>query len=301
MSELCVVHLVRRHNGIEPFERFLQAYRAYPGGVPHDLVLLCKGFGSDAQLRPYIELVRDVPYRLLRISDVGLDIWAYFRAARALNCAYLCLLNSYSRPLAPEWLGKLWVHAQREDVGAVGATGSFQSFHSLHLQVTAPGRDASLAGKISHAWRLLRSESDPRVLRRRLLSIPLRLLGLYDPVRDYPAFPNPHLRTNGFVIPRALMLRLEGGRVLTKNAAFRFESGVKSMTNQLLRMGKRVLIVGRDGRAFEPAQWPQSGTYRLGDQSNLLIADNQTDAYARADQPTRSQLSAYAWGNTVPA
>jgi hypothetical protein len=159
-----------------------------------------------------------------------------------------------------------------------------------------PVRSASLAAKASHAWRVLRQDSDLATVRRRLLSIPLRILGLHDPTRAFPAFPNPHLRTNGFLISRSAMLRLTGGNVWTKTAAFRFESGVHSMTNQLLKMGKRVLIVGRDGEAYEQQRWPQSRTFRIGDQENLLIADNQTDAYDASDASARKRLSAYAWG-----
>jgi len=34
MTEVGVVHLVRRKNGIAPFARFLASYREHPAGVP---------------------------------------------------------------------------------------------------------------------------------------------------------------------------------------------------------------------------------------------------------------------------
>lgn len=296
MADLGVVHLVRRKNGQAPFVRFLESYRVNPGGIPHDLVLLYKGFANEQQLRPFAALASDLAHRTLRISDAGLDVWAYFQAARLLDCRYVCLLNSYSRVLDRDWLAKLWSHANDSDVGAVGATGSFQSFHSRYLQIMAPAQHAPLSDRALYLLRLLIAHRDPAVLRRRLRWAAARIAGLHNPVRDFPPFPNPHLRTNGIVISRDLLLQLEGGRVFTKSAAFRFESGVNSMTNQLLRRGKQVLVVGRDGTAYPPAQWPVSHTFRLGMQANLLVADNQTDAYAAADEATRRTMSSYTWG-----
>src|SRR3954453_4696434 len=268
MSELGVVHLVRQKNGLVPFGQFLASYRVNGGGVPHELVLLYKGFRNVRQLVPYEALASDIPHRILRITDAGLDVWAYSQAASLLDCGYLCLLNSYSRPLDPDWLRKMWQHAQSSDVGAVGATGSYQSFHSRHMQVMAPARGAGLPATLRQAWRLLNEKGEPGLRRRRLSSAVLRVLGIHNPVRDFPAHPNPHLRTNGFLLSRELLLRLEGSRVFSKRAAFLFESGMNSMTNQILQRGLQVFIVGRDGKAYAPAQWPVSGTFRLGMQPN---------------------------------
>ena len=63
----------------------------------------------------------------------------------------------------------------------------------------------------------------------------------------------------------------------------------------------RVLVVGRDGNAYAPEQWPASATFRLGTQSNLLIADNQTDLYDSSDEVEKKILSEYAWGNLAGA
>jgi hypothetical protein len=37
----------------------------------------------------------------------------------------------------------------------------------------------------------------------------------------------------------------------------------------------------------------------MGNQQNLLIADNQTDMYALADREMKHELSRQAWGNKV--
>jgi hypothetical protein len=113
----------------------------------------------------------------------------------------------------------------------------------------------------------------------------------------YRQFPAPHLRTNGFVIARDTWLSLCSRRLANKTAAYRLESGRCGMAARLQARGLRVLVAGRDGRTFDPPEWPTSRTYWQGDQENLLIADNRTDQYQRADFDARQALSRYAWGS----
>jgi len=82
-----------------------------------------------------------------------------------------------------------------------------------------------------------------------------------------------------------------------KLSAYRLESGNDSVTNQVLRLGLRVLVVGRDGEAYEPARWHLSNTFWQSREENLLVADNQTEAYLLSDSARRSELSEYAWGH----
>jgi hypothetical protein len=43
-------------------------------------------------------------------------------------------------------------------------------------------------------------------------------------------------------------------------------------------------------------QWHLSNTFRQSLQEDLLVSDNQTDAYASADTNGRARLSRLAWG-----
>jgi hypothetical protein len=112
----------------------------------------------------------------------------------------------------------------------------------------------------------------------------------------FPLFPNPHVRTNAFALERSVFERLAWPRPRTKAAALRLESGRRSLTRQVAGMGLRTLVVGRDGRAYEPPDWPISRTFRSGDQENLLVADNRTAQYADAAAAERRRLAAMAWG-----
>lgn len=78
-------------------------------------------------------------------------------------------------------------------------------------------------------------------------------------------------------------------------SAWIFESGKDGLTKQILAAGKRVLIVGRDGRAYEKEEWIRSGIFWQGKQENLLVDDKQTQRYAQGDERECEYLRSYAW------
>jgi len=60
--------------------------------------------------------------------------------------------------------------------------------------------------------------------------------------------------------------------------------------------GLNVLVVGKDGVGYEKEDWTRSNTFRIGEQKNLLVADNQTRLFKTADAETKRRLAACAWG-----
>jgi hypothetical protein len=119
--------------------------------------------------------------------------------------------------------------------------------------------------------------------------------------RRWPSFPNPHLRTNAFALSRDLMRDLRWPAVRTKRDAWELESGRDGFTRQVWARELRTVVVGRDGRAYEPPEWHGSATFRSGDQANLLVADNRTRQWAESDADTRARLSRLAWGDDPAA
>ncbi len=256
-AEIAVVHLVWAPLGDGMLEGFLRAYREAPPGIPHRLAVILNGFhGSHAgALGGAQRLLADVDHEVVLPSRSISDLAAYLLAAQEVRAERLCFLNSYSRPLAPDWLAMLDAPFADPSVGMVGASCSFESAFS----------------------------AAPRWLR------PLRR-------RDFPPFPNPHLRTNAFVLDRELMLGLRWEVSRSKTTAWALESGKRSISNQVWERGMKVLAVGRDGVAYPPERWRESATFRSGKQRNLLIADNRTEQYARADPPFKRRLEQMAWG-----
>jgi hypothetical protein len=254
---LALVHLVWAPLGCGELEGFLAAYCDHPAGLEHRLAVLCNGFTgpADSRLADVQRALAGVEHELLLTPAPVLDLAAYRQASEQLDAARLCFLNSYSRPLADDWLAKLAGPLEDPAVALAGSGGSYESALS----------------------------SAPFWLRPRRR-------------RDFPPFPNPHLRTNGFMIERSLLLDLEWPPLESKLATWAFESGRSSISAQVWERGLEVVVVGADGVAYPRDRWRESATFRSGEQRNLLIADNRTGQYEDADPALRRRLEEMAWG-----
>jgi hypothetical protein len=276
MLDTCLVHLVWAPLGVAVFRDFLDSYRRYPGGRPHQLLVLFNGFTSERETEAYYALLDGLEFAGLTLERPVQDIAAYFEAAKATDARYVCFLNSHSIVLDESWLAKLHAHATREGVGLVGATASYESHFSNYLRPWKRLRRVPLVFSLVAAAASARTRQ--------------RYGGTIDP------FPNAHVRTNAFMLTRERMLGLERGPMLTKAEAYQFESGPKSMTRQLLDQGLEALVVGKDGRGYEPEAWYSSATYRSGDQRNLLVSDNRTRQFQDQPPALRAKLTHDTWG-----
>ena len=276
-SALCVAHLVRRANGTGAFRGFLESYRRNPAGVPHELLVIFKGFSGTQGLAPYDALLEGVQHKRTFVRDFGYDVRPYVKVAREQPYEHFVFLNSFSRILVGGWLEMLYRHARRPGVGIVGATASYQSLESDH-----------------HAFKHLPRPDLPAYVRP--------MLPLYRSIRyvvairgQFPQFPNYHVRTNAFMIAREVMARLRTETFLRKWDAFRFESSRYGMTPQVTAAGLQALVVGADGRGYEPPEWPNARTFWISQQENLLVSDNRTRAYEEGSPALREQLAFRAW------
>lgn len=114
---------------------------------------------------------------------------------------------------------------------------------------------------------------------------------------SFPRFPNPHIRSNAFMIQRDIFIdMLAGIKLKSKRDVYSIESGENSVTRRIFERGLTALVVGRDGRGYTPSWWPHSQTFRQGSQSNLLIHDNQTRMFENLSFEDKRQMSNLAWG-----
>lgn len=267
-SQVGVVYLARKQDGLAPFQAFLNSYQHFPAGMSHDFLIVLKGFANELERGEYSERAQGMAGATIAISDFGFDIRAYRIAAEQLECDYLFFLNTFSEILSPGWLEKTFALANRPGVGLVGATGSWESMYTNLLAEQPSG----------------------------LLAWPVHWLRKLVSRVCFDAFPNPHVRTNAFLIRRELFLRVWPRFVQTKRGAYLLENGRNSFTKRVLREGLEVLVVGRNGLGYPRMDWNRSGTFRQGEQENLLVADNQTRRYESAGGAIKSQLARAAWG-----
>ena len=293
-NQISLVHLVWRPLGPAVLAQFVTAYRRCPAGVPHQLVVVYNGFESDADRVPYEELLADVEHTRVMLPAPVQDLPAYLAAARTVANEYVCFVNSYSEPLAQGWLAKLHAHARRSDVGLVGASGSWESHYTLTSHTLAELHDE---GPAAAARRAIREMRRGRSLANMIASY--LWMRRFVAAPQYDPFPNHHIRTNSFMLRRELMLALRWPTIRTKLDAVAFESGRDGLTRQVEARGLGVLVVGRDGEGYAPADWWRSSTYRCGDQQNLLVADNRTRQFGQfesLDAETKARVFAKTWG-----
>lgn len=284
MADIGVIHIVYKPYGLPPFQEFLASYCKHPADSPHELILFCKGFDADRLPDNFLAQLKGIPHRVLMAPDRGFDLGSYFSAARNCNHRLLFFLNSRSVILNDGWLTKLRRNLDQPGVGIVGVAGNHESHHSntrYSRQVhSANGKSIEREGIHRRLARKLKSE---------WYSFQTRLM--------FPPFPNPHLRTNAFLIERQRLLKIEVSQFETKMDCYRFESGKNGLTRQIARAKLSALVVGRDGKGYSEEAWPRSATFRSCNQENLLVADNQTRHYQHADKLTRQFLSYLSWGH----
>jgi glycosyltransferase involved in cell wall biosynthesis len=333
MQKIAVLYLARIAEGLHHFERFAESYRQHPAGEDHELVIIYKGdFKSGVQAGAE-RIFEGIAHRAVVIPDEGYDIHAYLNTAERINHDTLCMFNTFTTLLSPNWLKKLFGQFTKPGIGVAGMTASYESLPSTYqiifravwlaatrwvrfnrklarqytgyLRTNAPGW---MEADSSFFYRLRRVAGD--ILYHRLPydhpSLEAEFArhwedsigkgGVLAPFRDIAPFPNPHIRTNGFMVSREFMLEFRGmGN--TKYDCNHFESGPDGLTNRAFEKGLSVVLVGADGVGYAPEEWPTSKTFRLEQQQNLMATDNQVSAYVRMLEPERQILAYMTWGD----
>lgn len=185
---IAVAYLARGadKDSLYSFERFLSSYKRYCSGVGHSLYVIFKGFEHDVDLEKAKGLFSSVPYTPVFLADDSFDIGAYMEWARMVEEDFICVFNTGSEILAPDWLRKLAANLAMPNVGLVGATASyeslrnidraFQAFPNIHIRSTAFMIDRGLFCKITKDLRVSTKldayhfESGPKSLTRQVLA-----------------------------------------------------------------------------------------------------------------------------------
>ncbi len=303
MPDVGAVYLYRFAEGETPVRNFLDSYRNHPAGIEHDLHVIFKGFPNQKSLALGQALFEGLPINPIVLDDTGYDIGSYIAAAKVVSNRRLIFLNTFSRILAADWLSKFDRALSLPGVGIVGATGSWQT--------GASGIEAVFIKEFNNIVRYLRNfirkpfsygGDDVDEGRKNILAHYLLFLFKFFHVfrylyylTEFGRYPNPHIRTNAFMIERDRLLSLRVLSFASKTEAYKFESGRKSMTKQILAQGLRALVIDRTGNAYDVPEWRTSLTFWTDEQTQLIVADNRTGDYAMANQEFRRVLENLAW------
>lgn len=274
-----VIYLSYVPYGTFPLSDFIRSYNTYDAGTPHSLIILFKGMKGEVELTPFFELLKESgkDFSFLCYYGGGFDIHAYSWAAGQLQTECLFFLNTRSVLLAGNWLHHYMCNFSGP-TGIISATASQQSYYSSVFQ------------KNKFTW----EHSKGFLINFRKVKLFLKAFFYWRFL--FSAFPNPHVRTNAFLVRRKdfLQIRIKTGR--SKFKAYLTESGRKSITAYFMARGLDVLVVDRFGKTYDRRNWASSATFWIREQENLLIADNQTMLYERATAEEKSTMTKLAWG-----
>jgi hypothetical protein len=298
MTELGVVYLYRKLEGEAPIRSFLDGLRRFPAGATYQLHVVLKGFPDRQSQQRALGLFGDVPVNPIEVNDFGYDIGSYLKAAQLVSNRRLIFLNAFSVILGANWLAHYNNAMDGPRVGIVGATGSWQA--------RTTGYEVRARRILKRLWRISAGSfvGDPEATNpvprrpqtmREAARFALAPVSYTYALLNYRRYPNPHIRTNAFMIERDLFLSLRFPRFTNKESVYKFESGRRSMTNQIIARGLRPVVVGKDGNIYDVADWHASSTFWKNHQENLLISDNRTRDYAEGTPAFRTMLENMAW------
>jgi hypothetical protein len=316
LADIGVVYLYRFAEGELPARAFLDSYRAHPAGADHDLHVIFKGFPDGHALTSARTVFAGLPINPIELDDTGFDVGSYFAAAKLVSNHRLIFFNTFSELLADDWLNKFDAALSLPNVGLVGATGSWQSLSSYyevlinrachelsHLfgnrkKLPTNGEQTYNIQDVQGDAAIDTSEFDERTNATRA-GRALYLLFRFDRylslLYQYGRFPNPHVRTNAFMIERDRFLSLDTLRFNKKTDGYKFESGRRSMTRQIMARGLEPVVIDRNGKIYDIPDWKSSSTFWIAEQNNLIAADNRTRDYDKANNARRVFLGDNAW------
>ncbi len=273
-----VVYLSWLPYGIDYLKNFIESYKNHSPGLDHRLVLIFNGVAHSDKLKDFIAYSEQhlEEFQIFTMNS-GQDIEAYFTIADQLTSEYILFLNSFSLFNTGEWL-KVFVDSMSPEMGVVGASGSFQSLYSTV--------------NYENAW----SWENKLSLHQQFRKYKLLLKNKFYWRFLIKSFPNPHIRTNAFMVRRSEFISIKRPKLKRKFDAYLFESGKKSLTNQMLKKGFQVALVGKNRQKYLISDWPDSKIFWVNEQENLLVRDNQTDLYEKSDVGYRLKLTKLAWG-----
>ena len=329
-KKIGLVYLNRKAEGLLPVKRFIESYKNFNSGVEHIFITVYKGFESEEK-RLSEDIFKEIETRQLDVSDDMTDINAYLIAAKSFpDIDIFCFLNTFSEIVCNNWLLFLSDALLTENVGIAGATVSYESLLNscrliskvlwlmnndfLKYDAKIYSYFKTIIDQQQPNWRLKKSFfswlpclSNQTAGYHQLQKYDFmfedywKILtahdGVYEFLKDIPPFPNPHVRSNGFVIRRTHLVEYFGNSgVISKQESYLFESGVDGLTRKFLKNKMRAVVVNNSGNIYDVDRWLFSKTFRLEGQENLLIQDNQTRNFQKLNIDEKYIYKLMTWG-----
>jgi hypothetical protein len=265
-QNVLVCYLFTSFDNEKSFIDFINHYKKNDSGVKHNL-LICFKLLNEKKIRYLKILLRNIKY-IEFIDPVKLndyDFGTYKRVAQKYSTNLLFFLNSHSYPLHKNWLKLVMNHYSKNTI--IGTSATYESqLTSLKL--------------------------------KRFYKIFSYLKKLFIFKNRFPSFPNPHIRTSGFLISASdYILFTNNKNFYDKKSTWYAESGFNSLTNFFKKKNYNIYVVNSDGKKFDENNWKFSETYNFLNQSKSLISDKHSRKFLDLTFQERLISSRVNWGD----
>jgi hypothetical protein len=289
-----VVYVIRKQdeNSAMRFSRFVTSYKKHPAGFEHKLIIIRKGFQDcEDEWQQWITQLEGIPFELRSYPDRHY-FFGYIRLVMEdYPDQYILSCASTTEILVDNWLYLFMKHAKLNRI--LSHCGCFQSLAGSEMSHSNKDRWENIISKIGRFVSFDYSIKQVLFNRRNVNKLKSYASDLY-----YP-FPNPYLRTSVFMVPPRLLSAIYWPTVdsiQTKYDDYLFESSKYGLSAQALYRDYNLLVVGRDGEAYNIPEWKDSGTFRSKDQYNLVIGDHHTSDFYFASSSQKKMFEDLTYG-----
>ena len=264
-EKILVCYLITKFDNKKNLSIFIKNYLNFDSGHPHDLLICFKLLDED-QIRIFKKALINIKYieYIDKYNKNDFDLGSYSRVASDYSTRFIFFLNSYSYPICDKWLNKITKNYEENSILATSA--SYGSLLSLI--------------KLKKIYKFLNY-----------------YLKLIKYKKIFNPFPNPHIRTTGFLIKANDYINFMNNKLIkTKEDAWKIESGKNSLTNYFKKLNFNIFVINSDGKRFSENEWKLSKTYNYLDQNKSIISDKHIRKYFLLNKTKKIKFQINTWG-----
>ena len=260
-----IAYLFSKYDLKKNIFNFIKHYKKYKSGHKHDLII-CLKQNSSKKLKIVIEKkLSSFKFKFFIDNEPNDYDWgSYNRIAKKYKNRIIFFFNCHSYPIKHNWLKFFSDNFNSKSV--LAPTGSYQSisqssFNGFYFK-----------------------------------NFFLRLFHGISNIRYFNLFPNPHLRSNCFMVSANEFLKLDLIFCKNKIDTWKNESGKNGMTKQFQKKNFKLLVINDEGKSFDIRKWKESETYAFKKQSKLLISDKHTREFDNFKKNYKNKYIENIWG-----
>lgn len=263
-TEIIVIYLSTKYSKIHDLNKFVRSYKKYKAGSKHKLIICFKQL-SKKELTRRLRLIKNIDYFIDPINVNDHEWGTLKRVCQIYNKNYIFFMNDYSQIITTNWL---------------------KYFNKLKKNKMIIGCTASKSSNYDNSF--YRNHND-----NYFVSF-LKIVYFFFTI---PKFPNPHLRSNAFLLKAKDYLEfIKNKRVNYKIQSLVLESGYNGFTNFFIKKKYKIKVLDRFGNLHDIDNALLSKTFASYNQEGLIISDKQTRKYDKLFSYNKKKKRKQCWG-----